>query len=252
MEPEIAEPVVDETPQDQTPPAGGQVTPPEKILDLSEYDDYVVPVIVNGATEYLPVSEVKSGGMRQADYTRKTQEVASERERLDEARAIREALEIDPQGTLDILSKLYLDDIDDSTLDEELDPLEREVKELRQYVDAQTKQSEVDQLWAELDGFHERYGVDQEELLTFAVENGIPELEWAHAVMELNSTKAEREAAAAVAAAEAARNGAKAGAGLVSGGSDRPAGGSVAPIGGRENVRSVDDAFELAKIQLGM
>ena len=55
-------------------------------------EGYVVKV--DGVEQRVNLEELQSGYQRQADYTRKTQELARERERLTQAEAIVQALEI--------------------------------------------------------------------------------------------------------------------------------------------------------------
>ena len=70
---------------------------------------------MDGAESEVTLSELQQGYQRQADYTRKTQELASERQRLEQAEAIVSALEADPQGALTALSTAF--GIEDSRSD---------------------------------------------------------------------------------------------------------------------------------------
>lgn len=230
--------------------SGGEPAPQvdSQTLDLNEYGNYKVPVKVGGEERLVPVSEVVSGHMMHADYTRKTQELAQEREALAEARAIAEALQADPAGTLKVLEEWYAND--DADL-EEMDPLERQVHELQSFVSEQQRAAQDAALEAELNSFHERFGVDQDQLLRFAVENNIPNLEWAYATMNLTQSQAAEQLKQEQGADEAARIAAKQGAAFVEGGGDRSRAGSSVPAGSSGNVSSIADAFALAKQQLG-
>jgi len=64
-------------------------------------------VKVDGAESEVTLSELQQGYQRQADYTRKTQELASERQRLELDEAIVSALEPDPQAALTALSTAF-------------------------------------------------------------------------------------------------------------------------------------------------
>jgi len=64
-------------------------------------------VKVDGAEEQVSLDELRDGYQRQADYTRKTQELASERRRLEQAEAIVSSLEADPEGTLIALGDAF-------------------------------------------------------------------------------------------------------------------------------------------------
>jgi hypothetical protein len=96
-------PEVDSFDEGQAEDFSETIEPPQNVLNLDEYDDYVVEL--NG--EYLPVSELKGGGLRQADYTRKTQELADQRRELERAATLERALEVNPQGTLKYLAEQY-------------------------------------------------------------------------------------------------------------------------------------------------
>ena len=62
---------------------------------------------VDGVEEQVSLDELRDGYQRQADYTRKTQELASERRRLEQAEAIVSSLESDPEGTLIALGDAF-------------------------------------------------------------------------------------------------------------------------------------------------
>jgi hypothetical protein len=64
-------------------------------------------VNVDGETQEVSLQELRDGYQRQADYTRKTQELASERKRLQQAEAIASALENDPESTLKALGDAF-------------------------------------------------------------------------------------------------------------------------------------------------
>ena len=71
-------------------------------------DEPLHTVKVDGEDRQVSQSELLNGYQRQADYTRKTQELAVERERLQQAETIAQALESDPEGTLKALSSVLL------------------------------------------------------------------------------------------------------------------------------------------------
>ena len=66
---------------------------------------YVVKI--DGEEQQVSLNELQDGYQRQADYTRKTQELAEERQRLSQAEAIASALETDPSGTIAALSSAF-------------------------------------------------------------------------------------------------------------------------------------------------
>jgi len=79
-----------ESPESEVPEPAPAPTPPEIAPQPSETeppaseepDDTTVDVVVDGETETVPLSELKKGYSRQADYTRKTQALAEERKAL--------------------------------------------------------------------------------------------------------------------------------------------------------------------------
>ena len=81
-----------------------EVDTPESSVEVQEEpagDTYAVKV--DGEEQEVSLDELRDGYQRQSDYTRKTQELASERKRLQQAEAIVAALESDPAGTLTAL-----------------------------------------------------------------------------------------------------------------------------------------------------
>ena len=62
---------------------------------------------VDGVEEQVTLDELQNGYQRHSDYTRKTQEVAAERERLRQAEQIVSALENNPEETLRTLAQSF-------------------------------------------------------------------------------------------------------------------------------------------------
>lgn len=124
-------------------PDSSEVSPSTEIptLDVSEYADYRIPVKMDGEELQIPLSEAISGYQRQADYTRKTQELAQQREQLQFAANIQAALENDPAATLDLLSRHYgitkaqaQTMVNDMDVFEDIDPTEQKMRELDQRI----------------------------------------------------------------------------------------------------------------------
>ena len=81
---------------------------PDSSVEVSQEpagESYTVKV--DGSEEQVSLDELRDGYQRQADYTRKTQELASERNRLQQAEAIVQSLEADPAGTLEALGDAF-------------------------------------------------------------------------------------------------------------------------------------------------
>ena len=102
------------------PAANGQVDEvtevvaetPEQELDLFDYTeiaDKVIKLQVDGEEVVIPVKEALAGYQRQADYTRKTQELSEQRKQVQYASALAEALQNDPAATLQLLQQQYGD-----------------------------------------------------------------------------------------------------------------------------------------------
>ena len=98
----IASTIDDET----NPIASGQVgeevevqaeTPEleQELFDYTEIADKVIKLQVDGEEVVVPVKEALAGYQRQADYTRKTQELSEQRKQVQYASALQEALQSD-------------------------------------------------------------------------------------------------------------------------------------------------------------
>jgi hypothetical protein len=72
-------------------------------LSVEEYSNHRVPVKLDGEELQVPLSEAIAGYQRQADYTRKTQELSQQRDQFQFASALEAALERDPAATIDML-----------------------------------------------------------------------------------------------------------------------------------------------------
>lgn len=74
-------------PQEPQEPLEEQPLEPESAPEAEDPDlDPLVPVMVNGAEEHVPLSEMIQGYSRNADYTRKTQALAAERREMEAER----------------------------------------------------------------------------------------------------------------------------------------------------------------------
>jgi len=150
-------------------------------------------VKVDGTESEVTLSELQQGYQRQADYTRKTQELASERQRLEQAEAIVSALEADPEGALTALSSAFgiEDNRSTSSTDEwedEPDPTEERIASLEATMAQQARASRQQALEAEVSTLQAKYGdFDADALYRHALANRIPNLEAAYAHMNFGS-----------------------------------------------------------------
>ena len=218
----------------------------ETSTEVPEEPVYVVKI--DGEEQKVSLEELQNGYQRQADYTRKTQEIAAERERLLQAEAIVSALEKDPVGTLDTLARSFnvnnpvTNQIDDSEYEQ--DPTERKLAELENKIAAQEQVQRVQRIEREVNTLQEKYGeFDRQELLNHALKNGIPNLEAAYTHMRFNEVKTTADKLSQ----EQEITNKKREAAVVTPGGSTQSGTESEPT---PEVSSLRDAFALAKKQL--
>ena len=168
-------------------------TPESSTEVAAEPTSSTYTIKVDGAESEVTLGELQQGYQRQADYTRKTQELASERQRLEQAEAIVSALEADPQGALSALSTAFgiEDSRQPSSTDEwadEPDPTEQRIASLEAKVATQSQTARKQALEKEVAVLHDKYGeFDADALYRHALSNRIPNLEAAYAHMNFGS-----------------------------------------------------------------
>ena len=150
--------------------------------------DYTVKV--DGVESQVSLEELQYGYQRQADYTRKTQELASERQRLQQAETIVSALEADPQGTLTALGNALgvegnpAPQVDDSSTWEDEDPTSQRLVQLEAQVARQAQTHRKQALDKEVSRLKGTYGnFDERGLFQHALDNKIANLEAAYTHM---------------------------------------------------------------------
>lgn len=172
-------------------PTGGEIG---EAAETSAEEPELFVVKVGGREEQVSLEDLTSGYMRQADYTRKTQELSQQREQVAQMLALQTALERDPRTTLAALAGVFNVDLGNQAapvdqLSADADPLEilaREVQSLRGTLTAQQQaalaaqqqaqqqvdvQAQINREIAELKSTHGDF--DQQELAAYAVENQI-------------------------------------------------------------------------------
>jgi sulfur carrier protein ThiS len=154
----------------------------EPVLNLDEYADFRIPVKVNGEEVLVPLQEAISGYSRTQDYTQKTQALASEREAVAQAAALQAALEEDPAATLAVLQAIYGSDTPspEGEPDTELEPWERDLQDIKARFTQMDEAAAMAAMEQELLVIQQADGTDPNELLKFAAEKQIPNLEIAH------------------------------------------------------------------------
>lgn len=135
------------------------------------------------------LDELERGYLRQSDYTRKTQDLSRQRDELSQATQLLQALESDPRGTLEALQRqLGTSDLEDF---DDLDPVEIELRDHRQFIEEQRASVVQQEVEAELSALADQYGeFDWNAVLEFAVDREIPDLE---AALLLHQKQQERE-----------------------------------------------------------
>lgn len=187
----------------------------------------------------VPIDELEQGYLRQSDYTRKTQDLAAQRAQLAEAEELMAALQSDPKATLEALQRHLIGEAEEL---EDLDPLEMEVRDHRQFIEQQRSQALQYEVENELADLEQEYGeFDWDEVLEFAIDREIPDLE---AALLLYDTELEREAAREEANYSILQN--KRGGPPVSRGSR-----AQGQVSQSFEIGSVMDAWEAAKRELG-
>lgn len=216
-------------------------------FDPTQYADQIVKVKVDGEELEVPLAEAIQGYQRQADYTRKTQALAQDREYIEFAKALEAELANNPKRVLTVLEQQFLADFHGQDPEQEpefTDPVEQRLAAIEQEYANQ-------KLERDLADLSSRYGEDfnATETVAAALELQVP-LELAFEIVQGRKLwaleQARRDAEAKKAAEEAAITASKRQDGFVAGGSS--AQGAMEPP---PRISSVADAFRAAKAELG-
>ena len=160
-------------------------------------------VKVDGSEEQVSLDELRDGYQRQSDYTRKTQELASERQRLEQAEAIVSSLVSDPEGTLKALGDAFgisdaprdNDETSGSMWEAPDDETTKRLTELEGRVQGYDRLHKKQALEKQVSHLKGKYGdFNEKELFQHALRNKIGNLEAAITHMRYNdvATKAEK------------------------------------------------------------
>ena len=258
-----ADPVVD----GQVGDVGGtpDVADDAPILNVEEFSDHHVTVKVDGQDVKVPLSEAVAGYSRQADYTRKTQELAEQRQQLQWASAIAQALENDPKQTINLLqthyglSKAEAQQVANQATAEAqesewADPVEARVKELDDRIRQFEEDRAYQQLQQEVARLQTTYGDDfnPQEVVSQALATGSTNLEAVYKQIAydrlVQKIQAGEQANQIVQDQNQQVVDAKREASFVEGGASAN-GPSDVPVG---KIGSIHDAWALAKNQMGM
>ena len=167
-------------------------------------------VKIDGVEQLVPLEELQNGYQRQADYTRKTQELARERERLTQAEAIVQALEADPQAAISALGDAFgvsmgnqnpQPSYENDYAADDMDPDEVRLRRIETAIEEQNRAQRQDNLSKEMDGIRSKYETDigESELYAHALKHNIGNLDAAYAHLDyenmLGSAQAEQQEA---------------------------------------------------------
>lgn len=247
---------------DTEAPAVAEDTTSYEYVDPSAFDGKYVKVKVDGEDVSVPFGEAIQGYQRQADYTRKTQELASQREQLGYAQTLQQALESNPQETIDLLTRHYgvatanqmvADAQSEPQVPQFDDPLEQRIWETEQRIQQYEQERANQQLRSEISRLQSTYeDFNAQEVVRFALQNNTTDLEGTYKQIAfdrlVNQVRAQQEAPQILAQQEQAVTDAKRDAGFIEGGAT-----ANSPSATNEYKPStVSEAWALAKQQLSM
>ena len=224
-------------------------------FNADEYANHRVRLPVNGEEIEVPLSEALAGYQRQADYTRKTQEIAEQRKEVQFASAIQQALQNDPAGTIQLLTEHYGLGQQQASEEDDLyaDPSERQLRQLESRVRSFEEAQAMQELEKTIGSLQSKYGedFDANEVIATALATGNDDLEGIYKQVAfdrlISRQNSNADYVAKQAAAQNAALDAKRAANVVASGSS--AQGTSVGIG---SISSISDAFAAAKQQLGI
>lgn len=189
MEEAAGIPEVDPTDGGQVEPQGDIAPEPEpNYLDLDAYGNHFARVKVDGEELEVPVAEALQGYQRQADYTRKTQELSERSQQVQFWESVDQAMQVDPQATMSFLQNHYgigQAQVAANTSYEEpeedwfADPSEKRIAQLEQQLQSVTQHFEQQQASQLLDqvvgNLQQKYGEDfnAREVISAALDRNI-------------------------------------------------------------------------------
>ena len=207
----------------------------------------------------ITLDEARNGYLRQADYTRKTQEVAERARQLSQYEALATALETNPRLAMEAIAEATgfqvmpkgqrpeaHDDVDYS----ELDPSEARIAQLEAKIAAQEERERMAAIDNEMQTLKSTYGdFDEQALLTHAIRTQASSLTDAFRTMKFADLEAELAELKSAKDVQAEREAAKSAAQVVHS-TTGVRGAQPAPE--TEVYGGIREAFEAAKKQLGL
>jgi len=229
-------------------------------LSVEEYSNHRVPVKLDGEELQVPLSEAIAGYQRQADYTRKTQELSQQRDQFQFASALEAALQRDPAATIDMLSNHYgisrqaaQDMVSEDDGFDLLDPVEQKYKQLDKRIASFEEYQSKQQVEKEVSLLQQKYqDFNIQEVVNAALRSGSTDLEGTYKQIAFDKMMAKEELArkAAEKQQQGANNvvAAKRQASVISGGSSATTNTTSESF---EPITSVSAAWEAAKRSMG-
>ena len=171
--------------------------PDSFINEVPQEPGEMYTIKVDGVEEQVTLEELQNGYQRHSDYTRKTQEVAAERERLRQAEQIVSALESNPEETLKTLAQSFELELGGqpsssdgySDWDDE-DPTQQKIAALERRLEQSEAKQRQEAIERQVSELQETYGeFDSRELMNHALKHKIPNLEAAYTHWRFNEVK---------------------------------------------------------------
>lgn len=245
---EVIDPIVEDGQVEELGEAG--VIEEPDFFDYTEVAAKSVKLQVNGEEIVVPLEEALAGYQRQADYTRKTQELSEQRKQVEFAATLAQSLQDDPAGTLQALQQHYGVATQPEVEDEWMDPAEKQMRQLEQRIQAFEQAKAMDELTKTIDTLQSKYGEDfnPDEVVAKAIATGVTDLEAVFKQITFDKVYSKASEATKKLSEEQARVQAKRSATIVSTGTSSKGGSPVATTA----PKTVFEAFEQAKKGLGL
>lgn len=145
-----------------------------RYVEVDDPDDRYVRVRVDGEDVEVPYAEALKGYSREADYTRKAQALAQQRQEVQYALNLQQALEANPEMTLRVLAEQYGQSLGQQqpqqapAEDEYADPLERAIaveRQARLDLEQRLAAQEADrQLEHAIGGLRDQYQLNEDDV----------------------------------------------------------------------------------------
>jgi hypothetical protein len=244
---EVIDPIIEDGQVEELGEAG--VIEEPELFDFTQYNDKVVKLQVDGEEVQVPLQEALAGYQRQADYTRKTQELSEQKKQVQYASALQEALQNDPAATLQLLQQQYGLNVQPEE-EEWMDPAEKQFRSLEQRIAAFESEKALDELQKTIDKLQSKYGEDfnPDEVVAKALATGSTDLEAIFKQVTFDKVYSKASESSKKLADEQARVQAKRSATIVSTGSSSKGGSTTTTT----QPKTVFEAFEQAKKGLGL